>query len=157
MTTSKFFSPTGSEILGTYDMIPGRPEGNFVWKAGAWVYEHESYIEMFWDGCAEQTDDDGETLYLDLDGNEWIFADLSQEVSPAAAAYRESILGAYRPEEGDLPPEEQNRLTSERRARSAMLLRALPASKARYDRPSVRKALRFHLNRLRNLVRRTTA
>lgn len=70
----KAFAPNGLEIWGTYEMCPCRAEisyGSFVRAAdGSIEFDYQGEIEMFYD-AQEIVKTDGESVYLDSDGNEW--------------------------------------------------------------------------------------
>jgi hypothetical protein len=86
------WSPTGSGILGTLEIIQGRcdtfRDGFSRAADGTLEYDHSGNgTEMFWDG-AETASKDGESLFLDEDGEEWKESELilTEDDEPPADA-----------------------------------------------------------------------
>jgi hypothetical protein len=69
------YSPTGSPILGSYEMCPARAEilpNSFERDpaTGELTYDHAGGSEMFWDAM-ETVTRNGKVVFLDEDGEEW--------------------------------------------------------------------------------------
>ena len=68
------YAPNGLEILGTYEMCPCRAEiAGDSWRKdaeGKIEFDWAGDTEMFYDG-QEAVQHEGETVYLDVEGNEW--------------------------------------------------------------------------------------
>lgn len=67
-------SPTGSLIVGTLETIQGSAQITEITEAGDPVYAGDT--EVFWDS-QETVERDGQTVFLDEDGEEWVFGDLT--------------------------------------------------------------------------------
>lgn len=73
MTDIELHSPTGQEIQGTYEKVPGSASVGFAMGEGVLSFEHDgSGTKMFWDGSATQEIDDV-ALFIDIDGHDWLF------------------------------------------------------------------------------------
>lgn len=69
-------APTGSPILGTYEMCPARSEIAYFYRQedGSLMWEHEGSSEMFYDGMQtveRDTPAGKRVVFLDADGEEW--------------------------------------------------------------------------------------
>lgn len=82
MGESKIYkSPTGSLIIGTLETTPCRCEIHGINEDGSPDYAGES--KMFWDDTRPIMRDN-KILYLDEDGSEWTFDQLSVAVEEEA-------------------------------------------------------------------------
>ena len=70
-----FISPTGSPIVGTLETITGRANICGIDPATG-NPEHDGGTEIFWDDQATVMRD-GKTVFLDEDGGEWTFEELT--------------------------------------------------------------------------------
>jgi hypothetical protein len=70
-------APNGNEIVGTYEMTPGRAEGSFEGSR----FEHEGGTEHFYDDQLTVTLA-GETVYIDEDGDHWMESQLVRVGQP---------------------------------------------------------------------------
>lgn len=75
----KFTSPTGSEIIGTLETIPGVAAAEEFDAAGK--PEYSGSTEVDWDN-QKTIERNGSLVYVDDDGAEWLFSDLT----PVSAA-----------------------------------------------------------------------
>ena len=70
-----FLSPTGSPIIGTLERLTGRAEISGIDpKTGEPEYAGDT--ELFWDS-QETVERDGKAIFLDEDGEEWTFDQLT--------------------------------------------------------------------------------
>lgn len=69
----RFLSPNGSPIVGTYEVVYARADATDYEADG--TPNHDGYTEVFWDTQKTVTRG-GEIVYLDEDGEEWVFSDL---------------------------------------------------------------------------------
>lgn len=69
----RFKSPNGSPIVGTYDTIQALARATEFSENGEPEYTGDT--EVFWDTQETITRDD-HIVYLDDDGDEWLFSDL---------------------------------------------------------------------------------
>jgi len=71
----KAYAPNGEPICGTYERITGRAdtvEDSFTRKPdGTLDFDHAGYTEVFWDGQETVTNNKGQIIFLDAEGNEW--------------------------------------------------------------------------------------
>lgn len=72
----RYFSPNGSEIVGTLEHLTARAEITGIERNGDPIYMGET--EVFWDSQTTQTRN-GAVIFLDHDGMEWTFDQLVWE------------------------------------------------------------------------------
>jgi hypothetical protein len=64
--------PNGMRIRGTLERVLGVALiQSATMKRGKLDYEYEGETEIFWDGQETVTDEKGETVFVDVEGNEW--------------------------------------------------------------------------------------
>lgn len=80
MTVNRYQAPNGLEIVGTSDVVACRAEIDGVEDDGTPAYAGET--EVFWDEQRTR-EKGGKILFLDEDGNEWTFDQLSRILEPA--------------------------------------------------------------------------
>lgn len=76
MTVKNYLSPSGSPIIGTSDTVSCRAEIVGIEDDGTPEYEGDT--EVFWDE-QETKERDGKILFMDEDGYEWTFDQLTVE------------------------------------------------------------------------------
>lgn len=70
----QYLSPTGSPIVGTLERITGRADIQGIHDDG--TPEYAGNTEIFWDDQATVMRD-GKLVFLDFDGGEWTFDELT--------------------------------------------------------------------------------
>jgi hypothetical protein len=70
MTTLKAISPTGKEIIGTLETVPGIAFCTFTDSPTGPVSQYSGETEIDWDG-QESLQENGRTLYVDKNGDVW--------------------------------------------------------------------------------------
>lgn len=71
----QFVSPTGSPIIGTKELIPGVALVASISETGEPEYEGETDVD--WDG-QRTVKRDGKILFVDDDGEQWTFDQLTK-------------------------------------------------------------------------------
>lgn len=71
----EYVSPTGSPILGTLERLTGRAEISGIADDGTPQFMDET--EVFWDDQRTAKTDDGKVIFLDANGAEWTFDQLT--------------------------------------------------------------------------------
>lgn len=72
---SGYVSPNNSPIVGTYERVYGVAVVTGITDEGDPVYEGST--DMYWNS-QETVYSDGETLWVDEDGNKWVFSELTR-------------------------------------------------------------------------------
>jgi len=74
------YSPTGSEILGTLESTRGCSPTNFSRTSeGELLWEYAGETKMFWDDQMTERFPDGKDKWLDEDGCEWHWDQLTED------------------------------------------------------------------------------
>lgn len=69
------FAPNGSQIVGTLERITGRANATSYSETGEPEYDGET--EVWWDEQETATNAAGQTIYVDEDGYQWTFDELT--------------------------------------------------------------------------------
>ncbi|MNF20738.1 hypothetical protein D3C87_686610 [compost metagenome] len=69
-----YVSPSGKAIVGTFEKLEAAAIISGINADGTPVYEGST--EVYWDTAVTATDEDGNILFIDEEGDTWIFDQL---------------------------------------------------------------------------------
>lgn len=92
---TELVAPTGAEIKGTFELVPGTAGVSFTTEEAS-GYDHDgSGTDMCWDGAITKTIGDA-TVFSDENGEEWLLHHLVADEDEAGKIRNETIAAMRR-------------------------------------------------------------